>query len=293
MSQRRTLALVSLVLLMVMWGSTFVITKAAGREVSAWTLAALRFLVATLVLVPIAISRGGLARLSRPIPWTALLLMALTGIAGFAISFTYALIYGSAAQGALIYGALPAAIAVAAFIFLKEQPSRRRVAGIVLSVIGVGLLIAAGKPDIGSPHPLLGALWMFGALIAWTAYTVVAKRMADTDFVVTIAVISLLGTLFLLPGAGIEIASGAWQWPSASAWAAILFLGIVASAVAYLVYGFVLRELDATVVGVYTNLDPIVGVLVAVLFFGETLRSGQIVGGLIAFAGMWLASAEE
>ena len=80
---------------------------------------------------------------------------------------------------------------------------------------------------------------------------------------------------------------------SLSTWAGLLFLGVIASALAYLVYGFALRELDASLVGVYTNLDPIVGVLIAVLFFGETLHSGQIAGGLIAFAGMWLASSDQ
>jgi drug/metabolite transporter (DMT)-like permease len=59
------------------------------------------------------------------------------------------------------------------------------------------------------------------------------------------------------------------------------------------VYGFALRELDASLVGVYTNLDPIVGVATAVLLLGEELYGGQIAGGLVAFLGMWLASKPE
>ncbi|MFL6576718.1 MAG: DMT family transporter, partial [Povalibacter sp.] len=218
---------------------------------------------------------------------------ALTGITGFAIAFNYGLVYGSAAQGALIYAALPASIALAAFVFLKERPSRRRIAGIVFSVLGVALLVAAGERDAGSPDPLAGALWMIGAVISWTAYTVVSKRTSGSDSVISITVVSALGTLMLLPGAAIELADHPWQSPSISTWMGLLFLGVIASALAYLVYGYALRELDASLVGVYTNLDPIVGVLIAVLLFGETLHSGQIVGGLIAFTGMWLASAEH
>ena len=93
--------------------------------------------------------------------------------------------------------------------------------------------------------------------------------------------------------AAIEIAEHGWSNPSLSAWGSVLFLGVVASALAYIVYAFVLRELDASVVGVYTNLDPIVGVLIAVAFFGETLHTGQIAGGVLALIGMWLASAES
>lgn len=293
MPSRRSTALVSLIILMIVWGSTFVSTKAAAREVSPLLLAALRFFIAAAVLVPIALARGSFGRLPRPLPWRALVLMAFTGITAFAITFTYGLFHGSASQGALIYAALPAAIAVAAILFLRERPTRRRTAGVVLSVVGVALLILTGESDVSSPHPVLGALWMLGAVVAWTAYTVIAKRLAHADFIGTIASISTIGTLMLLPPALFELTYSPWANPSAATWLNILFLGVVASAVAYLVYGYVLRELDASLVGVYTNLDPIVGVVIAVAFFGETLHGGQIVGGIIALAGMWLASAEN
>ena len=96
----------------------------------------------------------------------------------------------------------------------------------------------------------------------------------------------------LLPPAVIELSQQGWSNPSLTAWSSVIFLGVVASALAYIVYAFVLRELDASLVGTYTNLDPIVGVLIAVAFFGETLHSGQIVGGVLALVGMWLASTE-
>jgi drug/metabolite transporter (DMT)-like permease len=70
-----------------------------------------------------------------------------------------------------------------------------------------------------------------------------------------------------------------------------LFLGALASAVAYVVYSWALRELDASLVGAYFTLDPIVGVATAVVFLGEELRGGQIVGGVIAIIGMWLAAS--
>ena len=293
MKSRRSIAIVSVIVLMIIWGSTFVVTKAASREISPLALAALRFLIASLVLVPIALARGGLRLLPQPVPWGSLVLMGLTGIAAFAITFTYALVYGSASQGALIYAALPAAIALAAVAFLKERLSKRRVGGIVLSIAGVAMLIAAGERDVGSPNPVLGALWMLGAVISWAAYTVLAKRLADADHIVSIAVVSGIGTAMLVPLAAWELAGTPWSNPPLSAWMSVLFLGVVASALAYIVYGSALRELDASLVGAYTNLDPIVGVLTAVLFFGETLHAGQITGGLIAFAGMWLASSEK
>jgi drug/metabolite transporter (DMT)-like permease len=294
MNRERTFGLLCLIAVMIVWGSTFVVTKTAAREIPPLTLATLRFVIASAILVPIALSRGGLRALVQPVPWRHLSLMALTGVAAFAITFNYALVYGAAAQGAIVYALVPAAIALAAVLFLKERVSRWRVLGMALSVIGVVIVAAGGDRSFDAPSPVLGAVWMFGAVIAWTSYTILAKRLAAADPIATIAVVSTLGAAMLLPIAAIELlTSPAAFQPTFAAWGGALFLGVFASALAYIAYGFALRVLDATVVGVYTNLNPIIGVAAAVLFLGEVLHASQIAGGLIAFAGMWLASRER
>jgi drug/metabolite transporter (DMT)-like permease len=289
---RRSWAIVTVLVLMVIWGSTFVVTKAAARDISPLTLAALRFLIATVVLMPVAMARGNWRSMPKPVPWLSLLGMALTGIATFTIAFNYALVYGSATQGALIYALLPAVVALAAVMFLNEKLSARRIAGIALSIVGVSLVVIAGEADSASPRPVIGALWMIGAVIAWAAYTVFAKRLAEADQVITIALVSLFGTVMLAPLAIVELSQTPWRAPSLQAWGGVLFLGVIASALAYIAYGRALRELDASLVGARINLDPIVGVITAVVFLSETLHGGQLVGGTIALTGMWLASTQ-
>lgn len=293
MISRRAYALASVIALMIVWGSTFVVTKAAVREIPPLTLCALRFFIAAGILVPIAAARGGLESLPRPLPLMPLALMALTGIALFHIGFNYALVYGSASQGALVFALVPGAVAVAAVIGLKEGPSKRRIAGIALSVCGVALVVATGEDDGASPRPLLGALWMLGAVASWAVYTVIAKRLAAADQVVVIACASVGGTVMLLPLAGWELLHAPWPTPSLQGWVGVLFLGVVASAVAFVIYSRVLRELEASLVGAFLNLDPIVGVLTAFLFLGETLGAWQMLGGVVALAGMWLASRKD
>jgi drug/metabolite transporter (DMT)-like permease len=292
MISRRSYALASVVVLMIVWGSTFVVTKTAVREIPPLTLGALRFLIAACVLVPIAATRGGLKCLPRPLPLASLALMSLNGIALFHVGFNYALVYGSASQGALIFALLPAAVALAAVVGLKERPSKRRIAGIVLSVCGVALVVATGEQDGASPRPLLGALCMLGAIATWALYTVIAKRLADSDQVVVIACVSVIGMATLVPPAALELWDAPWPSPSLHGWLGTLFLGVVASAGAFVIYSRALRELDASLVGAYINLDPIVGVLMAVVVLGETLAVWHLVGGAIALAGMWLASSE-
>lgn len=281
----------SLILVMIVWGSTYVVTKAAVREIPPLALAALRFLIAAVVLVPIAMARGGLMRLPRPVPLAPLVWMGLTGIAILTVGFNYGLVYGSASQGALIYALGPAAVALAAVLGLREALSRRRITGIVLSVAGATLVVAAGEPDRAAPRPVLGALCMFVGVVAWAYYTVLAKRLAGADQVVVIACVSIIGMAMLLPLAAIELLQRPMPRPTLEAWLGTVFLGAIASAVAYVVYSRVLRELDASLVGAYFTLDPIVGVATAALFLGEVLRGGQFVGGAIALVGMWLAAS--
>jgi drug/metabolite transporter (DMT)-like permease len=131
---------------------------------------------------------------------------------------------------------------------------------------------------------------MGGAVACWAVYTVIAKRLAESDQIVVIAATAVIGVGFLAPLAGIELGAGPWPRPSPQAWAAVLFLGIVASAIAFVVYSRVLRQLEASLVGALFNLDPIVGVLTSVLLLGETLALPQIAGGAVALLGMWLAA---
>jgi drug/metabolite transporter (DMT)-like permease len=291
MSLRRRGALLGVVLLMVVWGSTFVVTKAAVREVPPFTLAAVRFIIAVLVLAPFAMTRGGLGRLPQPLPWRVLLLMALTGIVILTVGFNFALQYGSASQGSLIYALTPGAIALGAVIALRERVSRRRTAGIVLSIAGVAWLIVSGESQAESPAPLAGAACMLAGVIAWVVYTVAAKRLAAADQIVVITVVSVLGALMLLPFAAVELLQSPRSMPSLQASLGIAYLGVLASAAAYLVYNLALRELDASLVGVLSNLDPIVGVVTSVVFLDESLNAGQMGGGSLALIGMWLASS--
>lgn len=289
---RRTRAIASAIGLMVVWGSTFAITKAAVVEIPPVTLSALRFLIAAAVLIPIVLARGGLANIPRPLPLGSLALMALTGVAIFHVGFNYALLYGSASQGAIVFALVPAAIALAAVTLLKERPSRRRIAGMVLSFAGVALVVAAGSGGASSPNPLLGALCMVLAVAVWAIYTVVAKRLAGVDQIFVIAATSAIGAAMLIPPAIVELWNRPLPNPTLRGWLGAIFLGVVASAIAFVVYSRILEELEASLVGVFMNLDPIVGVLIAVLFLVETLSLRQILGGVIAVAGMWLSAAE-
>jgi drug/metabolite transporter (DMT)-like permease len=292
MTSRRIVALVSIIILMILWGSTFLVTKESVREFPPFTLGALRFLIATSALGTIAAVKSGRALLRPPMPLRQLLLLTFSGIALFIVALNYAMLWGSVTQAAIIYALTPAAVAIAAVIALGEKLSRRRVIGIALSITGVVLVVATGGKTATAPHPLLAAVAMLVVVAGWAVYTVVAKQVASSDQLVVMTWVMGTGALILLPFAGWELARGGWPVVTTRGWLGVLFLGVVASGLAYLVYNWALRDLEASVVGVLSNLDPIVGVLSAVLFLGEVLGPWQVVGGVAALAGMWVATVQ-
>ena len=76
-------------------------------------------------------------------------------------------------------------------------------------------------------------------------------------------------------------------------WLAILYLGGLASAASYLLYSRALRDIDASLVGTYINLSPVIGVVSGVLVLGESLTTFAIIGGVLVLVGVWLSSRKS
>lgn len=279
---------------MVVWGSTFMVTKELIALWPPYALAFVRVTLGTLVLLPLAISRH---RTGNRLPWPTLWLMGLLGVALYYLVFNLALVYVSASQGALVQASIPAMTALVAVLWLRERASGLRWLGIAMSIAGV-LIVFSGSDSNGGESSQFGSLLMFASVICWALYTALAKRVTELDsLVVTVAVMGT-GAILLLPLAGFEVITahmagkGLAPLPLMS-WLSLLFLGVVASGLAYLLYNASLQHLDASAVGVYTNLIPIVGVLTGVIVLGEPLSTRAIIGGLVVMLGVWITSRSE
>jgi drug/metabolite transporter (DMT)-like permease len=290
MSHGRPLSMFLLVLTTVWWGSTYVVTKGGLDQIPPMRFALLRFSVASLLLVVVALARGGLSRLPRPTPWGTLTLMALTGIASYYVGFNLALTYTSASQGALVQSASPAVTAMAAVWLLGERVTRRRLLGIALAIGGVLLIVARGTPDANAPSPLIGNLLMFGTVVLWSVYTVFAKRLANADPAVVMAVVSCLGTVMLIPPALTEAARTPVAPISVESWLRIIYLGAFPSAAGFLLYSRALRDLDATQAGIFINLVPVIGAVSGVVVLGDSISPMALVGGVLVLGGIWVSS---
>ena len=153
---RRRIALLALVAVMVVWGTTFVVTKAALREFPPFTLAFLRFAIATMVLVPL-LRRGALVELRGPCPLAACCSLRSPGSLCSRLRSTSRSSTDPRRKARCSMRRFRPSSAICAVLFLKERLSRRRIFGIALSMAGAALIVATGEPRTGdAPAPLLG-----------------------------------------------------------------------------------------------------------------------------------------
>lgn len=281
----RTRGLLALTATVIIWSSTFVLIKAVVEETGPFTLTFLRFLVALAALAPLARRHGFRWRM---VTQREFLRFGLTGTALYYGLQNLGLMYTSAASAAMIQAGIPAVTALLSWRLLKERLPIVRVAGIALSVAGV-LLIAGFQPAQAAAQSLVGNALILGSVVSFAAWTVQGKKLAASVHPAVMSAGSIAaGLLYLLPVTVLEIAVTGPPRISALGWFAVLYLGLLSSALTIFLWNFALTVVDATLAAVYINLVPVLGLLFAALS-GETVAVVQLAGGGLALLGVWLS----
>ncbi|WP_143307168.1 DMT family transporter [Chitinophaga vietnamensis] len=283
----RTKGFISIIFVMLIWGSSFTVSKIVVTEVNPFVFATLRHIIACIVLFPFYLMRR--KKVTRPLPYGKLTLMGLTGIAVYYCFFNSAMSRITASTGALVEGLIPVVIAVLAAVILKEHLHKKTITGIVLSVIGVILVGFVGAAH-GPGNSLLGSFLMVCAVLLWGLYTMLSRSLKSSDSVVVTAVSTFIGTACLLPVFFITVAQHGLPPISWKAWAGMAYLGCFSSALAYFLYNRALESLPAAQVGNFLNLNPVIGALIAYLFLKDNITGLQLVGAVLVLTGIWLSN---
>lgn len=281
--------IIALLVSILIWGSTLVISKAALEGMGAMTLTLGRFLIAYLLLYPLAARRGYRIQHSFQKPY---LLLGLTGVALHYALQNIALLYTSAMSAALISAGGTFLITLTAILFLKERPTPRQLVGIFVSVGGVVLISMAEDPNPNSSNSLLGNILFLLGTVAWCAYTVAGKSMTGKipPLVLTTASFGS-GLLFLLPFTVAELLQQGWPTFAGYSLPAGLYLGMVATAVPMFGWNYSLHFIPASTAATLLNLVPLIGV-VSSLLIGEKISPLQVIGGVLAVIGVWFNNSE-
>jgi drug/metabolite transporter (DMT)-like permease len=250
--------MVGAILIVAAWGGSFAVTRVAVREMGPLMLALARFILASLVLWPVVRRRAGGMRVLRE-DRRAFVLLGLTGVTIYFAFENVGLVFTSASHGALIVATIPLVTALAEGVRLRRRPRAPVMAGFAVALAGVALVVGDGLS--AGDASLIGDFLMFGAVAAWTGYTFLVRRLsARYDGLVVTQGAMLTGTATLIPLALIETVFIPPRWPSAGAWGAVIFLGLICSALAYLVWNRAIVRLGVTVTGSLLYGIPLAGV---------------------------------
>lgn len=281
---------------MVIFGTTFVAIKIALVEMGPFTLAFARFLIALVLFVPfLRRGRGDFVELSRDgVRGWQLAAMGFLGVTLFFSLQNWALVYTTAANASIILSAIPALTAVVARVALGETVGPTRGLGILLSMAGVAVVVTGGPPgaadvELARGSAVFGGLLVLGAALSWALYTVLGRRVvARLAPAVTTAHTMAWGVVFLAPLALGEMFLQGASWPTLKGWAALLFLAVIASGLAFFLYLFSLTRLEAGEASVYVNLSPVVTLVAARLVLTEPITWLQLVGTGLVLLGVYL-----
>ena len=275
------------------FSSNIIFGRAAVSEVEPFTLALLRWSLASLLILPfvwrdLAQLRNQLRSLALP-----LLVMGFFGMWVCGALVYLALKYTTATNGTLIYTSSPVMIIVLDWL-LKGRPIRLAEAmGTLIALSGVVLIVVqASWTVLTSLQFNAGDLLFVAAALSWALYSVGIKR-DSFDAIPTFSLffaIAAAGSLLLLPFALVEIWFVAPLPVTSTAWANIIGIVVFASLLAFSLNQIGIRTVGAATTGVFLYLLPIYGVGLAILFLGEELAAYHLAGMALVLGGVVLAT---
>lgn len=281
---------------MFFWGGTWIAGRIIAREVSApLGIAAIRFVVTALVLAGAALLSGqAVPRLKTSREWGVVCGLGFFGIFLYGLCFFYGLQLITAGRGALVVALNPVIIVLAAWLFGQERMTRRKALGSTVALAGCLTVIGNGNPLALIEGTVGVGEWLIiGCVLSWAAYTFIGRQATKTlSPLATTLYGSLLGALFLGLAALIQggVTPASWSW---QVWAAMLFLAIFGTAVAYTWFSEAVHQLGAGHASIFINLVPIFAVLQAALLLDERLGLPLLIGGLLVIAGVWLTTQQK
>ncbi len=278
---------VTLVLMALIWGVNFSVVKYGTSLVDPLAYNGVRVVLAAVLLFGIVL----LGRMPMPRSRDAVALLAL-GVLGngiYQFFFVEGISRTSASDAALVVAASPAFIAIIGRIRGIERVHARGVAGIALSIAGIGLVVLGTTKGTGGSSSVIGDLLVLCGSLAWAAYTVMLKPYTERVPGMQLSAFTMLGgAVTLLIVAWPAMMHANWATLPTLGWAAVLYSGVFALVVAYFFWYRGVRVIGPTRTAMYSNLQPVIAVLVAWIMLSEVPTPWQGVGAACILSGLFL-----
>ena len=280
--------LLAFAIIYLVWGSTFLAIRVGVREVPPFLLAAMRFLVAGLVLYGWMVALGERSPTLRQ--WMSASLLAL-----LIFVFDYGLLFWAEKRvpsgiAAVMMATIPVFMALSEIIFLRTQRLTVRLsAALLIGIAGVAVLMSRSLDLGGAPIERAGAVALIIASMSWSAASAFMSKLPLPPSKVMSSGAQMLagGMLLALTAAALGEFRNFHPWVvSGRAWLALLYLIVAGSIIGFTAYVWLIHHESPTKVGTYAYVNPVVAVLVGYFLGGEALGLRTILGTLFVLIGV-------
>ncbi|HOJ78588.1 MAG TPA: DMT family transporter [Bacillota bacterium] len=285
--QGHLLAIVTIVI----WGTTFIATKVLLRQLTPTEILVYRFIIAYLALWIIYPKFVGVKRFRDELLFFSL---GLTGITFYFLAEIIALQYTLAANVGLIIAAAPILTALLANLFTHDEKfNRNLLVGFLLAIVGSFLVIFNGRFVLKlSP---VGDLLAVTAALAWAIYSILLKKINSKgnsayNPILVVRRTFIYGLVTLIPS--LLLLRIGFKPVNLTSWSLllnILFLGVIASALGFVMWNKAVKTLGVIKSNNYIYLVPLVTMVTSVLILKEPVNLWMFIGGLLILGGVYIS----
>ena len=274
------------------YATSYVATRLTLDDVPPATLAFVRCALGGAVLLPLAIRALRAARITR----VDHARIAAMGVLGFGAAFAlghWGLLRSTAANAALLIIVEPLAIMALSPLMLGERLRAREAAGGALALVGTVVVVLDGVPGFTSrlaPH-WRGDLLLIASGVGYAAYSLIGRDVLRRHPPTPVTALSIAwGAAALVPLAGLEWWTGARPAWTGQGVLGTLYLALVITALAYLVWNWALERVPAPRVAIFLTVQPIAGALLGIVVLGDAFSAFTVLGGALIVGGLMLTA---
>lgn len=284
----RRAAVLLMLLVVLIWGLNVTITKWTLAEFTPLAFTAIRFALASALLLLVLYRREGSLRLPSGTFWPVVGL-GLIGNSIYQLGFVFGLAHTTATNSGLVLASMPVMVAGLGAALRIERLTRHGVEGLVLATIGVVLVIASHGLGF-SGTTMLGDLLTFGAVICWAIFTLGVRRQSLPLSSLAITAWTVLAGSVPLVLMGIpSLLAMDWSRTTAAGWGGVLYSSAFSLVLAYIIWNRSIRVVGSNRTAIFACLTPVFAMLTAMLILGERPGAAQFAGGALVIAGVLLS----
>lgn len=274
-----------LLLMAVMWGLNFSVLKYTAGFMGVLAINGLR--IPGSALTQLAIARGLRMRRPERHEIRALILLGMLGNGVYQFFFIEGLVRARVATAALLIAATPAFIAILGRLRKTEYLTPRQWTGVVMQLIGCSTVAISAIGGQGRSDTPAGVAFLLAAAFSWSLYAVALKRYSDHIEPWYLGGYTMLGGAVVAVLVGIPaLLAVTWSSLPGQVWLSLFYACFIAMVVAYLFYYRGLRVLGPTRTSMYSNLQPIIAMLVAWGMLRERPTVPQVTGAALIVGGL-------